>query len=75
MLSVVGREGEWVSGCLWESEKKGSGKYPKSKLILYHNNPVRKVGEQFEYYQNKCLSYSICSKYGAKAASSWQSVF
>lgn len=31
MLSVVGREEEWVSGCLQESEKKGSSKYPESK--------------------------------------------
>lgn len=29
--------------------KKDSGKYPKSKLILYHNDQFRKVGEQSKY--------------------------
>lgn len=41
--------------------KKDSGKYPKSKLILYHNDQFGKVGEQI-------------FRYGANAASSWQSM-
>lgn len=64
--SVVGREegmgSQGVSGRITgsdgESEKKCFCKYPRSKIILHHNDKFRKLGEPCEYLSDD-MSFSL----------------
>lgn len=66
---LAGRE-SGCQGIFRNLRKKALVNTLKANESCISNDEFRKVGEQFKYYQNKCLSCSICSKYGANAASS-----